>query len=71
MNEPEIIDGCFFLEEQHGLWHSVSTDRERLVTSLTKELCINATRFYLKGRQEGWDTEQSRVVNDGVVGGKL
>jgi hypothetical protein len=29
------------------------------------------TRFYLKGRQEGWDEKTSRVVNDGVVGGKL
>ena len=30
-----------------------------------------ATRFYLKGRQEGWPEESNRVINDGVVGGKL
>jgi hypothetical protein len=29
------------------------------------------TRFYLKGMQDGWDEKTSRVVNSGVVGGKL
>ena len=73
MNEPEIVmyDDCFFLEERFGLWHSVSKDREPLVTSLTKEVCIDATRFYLKGRQEGSSEESNRVINSGVVGGKL
>ena len=73
MNEPEIVmyDDCFFLEEIHGLWHSVSKDRKPLITSLTKEECIHMTRFYLKGEQEGWPEESNRVVNDGVVGGKL
>ena len=73
MNEPEIVmyDECFFLEERFGLWRSISKDREPLVTSLTKEVCIDATRFYLKGRQEGWSEESNRVINSGVVGGKL
>lgn len=73
MNEPEIVmyDDCFFVEERFGLWISTSKDREALVTSLTKEECIVATRFYLKGRQEGWSEESNRVINDGVVGGKL
>ena len=73
MNEPEIVmyDDCFFLEEIQGLWHSVSKDRKPLITSLTKEECIYMTRFYLKGEQEGWPEENSRVINDGVVDGKL
>jgi hypothetical protein len=29
------------------------------------------TRFYLKGEQEGWPEESNRVINDGVVDGKL
>ena len=73
MNEPEIVmyDDCFFVEERFGLWISTSKESEALVTSLTKEECIVATRFYLKGRQEGWTEESNRVINDGVVGGKL
>ncbi|NBV57729.1 MAG: hypothetical protein EBR72_08060 [Bacteroidetes bacterium] len=65
------IDDCFYVEEKYGLWMSTLKDGEKLVTSLSKQLCIDHTRFFLKGRQEGWGIEQSRVVNDGKVGGKL
>lgn len=74
---PEIaevnwIDDRFRVyETKYGLWHSVTKDGEELVTSLDKEGCISGTRFYLKGRQEGWPEESSRVLNDGKVGGKL
>jgi len=73
MSESDIvyIDDCFYVEEKYGLWVSTLKDGEKLVTSLTKDMCIDHTRFFLKGRQEGWETEQSRVVNDGKVGGKL
>jgi hypothetical protein len=73
MAESDIvyIDDCFYVEEKYGLWISTLKNGEKLVTSLSKQLCIDHTRFFLKGRQEGWDTEQSRVVNDGKVGGKL
>ena len=73
MSDSDIvyIDDCFYVEEKYGLWMSTLKDGEKLVTSLSKQMCIDHTRFYLKGRQEGWDEEQSRVVNDGVVGGKL
>ena len=70
--EHEWVDDCFRVyETQYKLWHSASKEGEELVTALTKQQCINGTRFYLKGRQEGWVEENSRVVNDGVVGGKL
>ena len=73
MSDSDIvyIDDGFYVEEKYGLWMSTLKDGEKLVTSLSKQLCIDHTRFFLKGRQEGWDTEQSRVVNDGKVGGKL
>ena len=73
MNDSDIvyIDDCFYVEEKYSMWMSTLRDGEKLVTSLSKQLCIDHTRFYLKGRQEGWGEEQSRVVNDGVVGGKL
>ena len=70
--EYEWIDDCFRVyQTRFKIWHSAKRDGEELVTALTKDVCIRMTRFYLKGLQEGWNQENSRVVNDGVVGGKL
>lgn len=74
---PEIaevnwIDNTFRVyKTKYNLWHSAAKDGEELVTAITEEQCISSTRFYLKGRQEGWDAETSRIMNDGTVGGKL
>jgi hypothetical protein len=71
-DEVKWIDDVFRVyKTQYGLWHSATKDGEELVTALSEELCIRMTRFYLKGRQEGWSEDQSRVMNDGKVGGKL
>ena len=68
----EWIDDCFRVyKTKYGLWHSAAKDGEELVTALTEDQCISGTRFYLKGRQEGWPEDSSRVMNDGTVGGKL
>jgi len=70
--EYEWIDDCFRVyQTRFKIWHSAKKNGEELVTALTKDVCIRMTRFYLKGLQEGWNQENSRVVNDGVVGGKL
>jgi len=42
---------------------------KQLVTSFTEDECIKATRFYLKGRQEGFS--EPEVIHDGTVEGKL
>jgi hypothetical protein len=69
MNEKKLIDDCFYVEQKkYGLWDSTDLDGKGLVTSLTEEQCISATRFYLKGRQEGWS--ESKTYS-GEVGGKL
>jgi hypothetical protein len=69
MNEKKLIDDCFYVEQKkYGLWDSKDLEGNGLVTSLTEEQCISATRFYLKGRQEGW-TESKTY--EGTVGGKL
>jgi hypothetical protein len=39
-----------------------------LVSALTEDSCISGTRFYLKGRQEGFDETKKY---EGEVGGKL
>ena len=70
--EIDWIDDAFRVyKTQYSLWHSAAKDGEELITAMTEEQCISSTRFYLKGRQEGWNEETSRVVNDGKVGGKL
>jgi hypothetical protein len=65
-----LIDDCFYVQEKrYGLWDSTDLNGNGLVTSLTKEQCISATRFILKGRQEGFPEPEK--VHEGVVGGKL
>lgn len=63
------IDECFRVQKCRFLWQSFLKDGTSVISSLTKEQCIEATRFYLKGKQEGFENSQS--IYDGVVGGKL
>lgn len=70
--ENKVYDDSFTIEKMRwGTYTSVGLDGKRLITSLTEELCISATRFYLKGLQEGWPEEADGVSYDGYVGGKL
>ena len=65
-----LVDDCFYVQQKrYGLWDSTDLDGKGLVTSLTEEQCVQATRFYLKGRQEGFPEPEK--VHEGVVGGKL
>jgi hypothetical protein len=67
--QKELIDDAFYVEKQRwGTWNSYDAEGKALVTSLTEEQCISATRFYLKGRQEGFTESKSY---ESVVGGKL
>ena len=70
MQEFEWIDDCFRVEEKKwGTWTSYDKEGKELITSLQKEICVSATRWYLKNRQEGF--VENEVKYDGVVGGKL
>ena len=67
--EKKLIDDAFYVDERkYGLWYSTDKDGNGLITSLTEELCISATRFYLKGRQEGFSESKTY---ESEVGGKL
>lgn len=69
MSEKNLIDDAFYVKQQkYGTWNSYDKDDKSLVTSLTQQLCIEATRFYLKGRQEGFSECQT---HSGTVDGKL
>ena len=68
--EPQLYDDCFYVQQKkYGLWYSTDKEGNGLITSLSEELCVAATRFYLKGRQEGFPEPEK--VHEGVVGGKL
>ena len=69
MIDKQLIDEAFYVEEGFGkTWKSYDKDGNPLVTSLTSESCISATRFYLKGKQEGFI---QTVTYSGKVDGKL
>jgi predicted HicB family RNase H-like nuclease len=67
--EYEWIDDEFRVEESRWkTWKSFHKNGNELITSLTQESCISATRFYLKCKQDGF--EDSKTY-EGSVGGKL
>jgi hypothetical protein len=66
-----LIDGCFTVEKARwGTWRSFDSEGKEILTSLTEEECIKATRWYLKAKQEGFD-DANVVRHESVVGGKL
>lgn len=72
-NEWGPYDETFIVRKQRWGTHvSYSlTDNRTLITSLTLENCVAATRFYLKGLQEGWPEGKKVKTYESVVGGKL
>lgn len=69
MSDFEWIDDCFRVEQKKwGTWDSYDRESKGIITSLTKEECINATRAYLKMKQEGFSDSQTY---ESTVGGKL
>ncbi len=72
VTKPEgspVYDDAFWVKAQSwGTFVSVGADDLEIITSLTEEQCVKATRWYLKCKQEGWD---DAPTYDGTVGGKL
>lgn len=70
MDDDFWIDECFRVQQTRWkTWNSYLKDGTAVITALTKEQCISATRFYLKGKQEGF--EEPIKKHEGIVGGKL
>lgn len=66
----EWIDDAFRVEQKkYGLWDSYDRDGKCIITALYEDECVRATRFYLKGLQEGWG--DGTITYEGTVGGKL
>lgn len=72
--EPDeaIYDEAFVVREtRFGLFSSTTVEGRKMLTGHTREGVIIMTRWHLKCEQEGWPEGSVRVVNNGVVGGKL
>lgn len=51
--EKQLIDEAFYVEQKkYGLWDSYYPDGKGIITALTEEECVKATRFILQVRQE-------------------
>ena len=76
-NVPEDvvwIDDAFYIKEtRFGLYVSILKEPfgAHFLTGLHREDVIKMTRWHLMTLQEGTMGEYTRVVNNGIVGGKL
>lgn len=54
--DKKLIDDTFYCEQHSwGTWSSYDKDGKCIITSLTEEICISATRWFLKAKQEGFE----------------
>ena len=72
--DVEWIDDAFYIKKtRFGLYTSILKDPlgQHFITGLSKEAVLTMSRWHLKCLQDGSLDENTRVVNSGVVGGKL
>jgi len=67
----EWIDDAFRMEETRFLWKSVLKDGKDFLFGIDRQVVLDMTRWHLKCLQDGTLNDYTRVVNSGVVGGKL
>ena len=70
----EWIDDAFYIKKtRFGLFTSILKEPlgQHFITGATEDGVIKVTRWHLKCLQDGTLQDYTRVVNSGVVGGKL
>ena len=68
----ELIDETFYVwETRYKLWSTMTQKGRKMLTGLTREAVVVMTRWHLKCEQDGTLDKYTRVVNNGMVGGKL
>ena len=70
----EWIDDTFYIKEtRFGLYTSILKEPlgQHFITGATYQAVLTVTRWHLKVLQEGNLDEYTRVINSGVVVGKL
>ena len=69
VDDTHFIDGAFTVDKARwGTWRSFDREGKEIITALTEEQCVSATRWYLKCLQEGFPETKT---HEGTVGGKL
>lgn len=67
-----MIDDVFYVwETRFGLFSTMTKEGRQMLTAPSKKAAVEMTRWHLKCEQEGWPEGSVRVVNNGVVSGKL
>tara|TARA_R100000005_G_scaffold92681_1_gene66603 strand:+ start:138 stop:428 length:291 start_codon:yes stop_codon:yes gene_type:complete len=72
--DAEWIDDAFYIKKtRFGLYTSILKEPlgQHFITGLTYEGVLTTSRWHLKCLQDGSLQDYTRVVNSGVVGGKL
>jgi len=68
----ELIDDVFYVwTTRFGLYTTMTKHGRKMLTGATRDGVITMTRWHLKCEQDGTLEQYTRVVNSGVVGGKL
>ena len=68
----ELIDDVFYVwTTRFGLYTTMTKQGRKMLTGATRDGVVTMTRWHLKCEQDGTLEQYSRVVNSGVVGGKL
>lgn len=73
-DDVEWIDDAFYIKKtRFGLFTSILKEPlgQHFITGATKDGVITMSRWHLMSLQEGTLQDYTRVVNSGVVGGKL
>ena len=73
-DDVEWIDVAFYIKKtRFGLFTSILKEPlgQHFITGATEDGVIKVTRWHLMSLQEGTLQDYTRVVNSGVVGGKL
>ena len=72
--DVEWIDDAFYIKKtRFGMHTSILKDPvgQHFITGLEYQTVLDVTRWHLKSIQDGTLDKNTRVVNDGFVGGKL
>ena len=68
----ELIDDVFYVWiTRFNLYTTMTKQGRKMLTGATRDGVITTTRWHLKCEQDGTLEQYTRVVNNGVVGGKL
>ncbi|AOO09534.1 hypothetical protein W2140910_029 [Synechococcus phage S-RIM2] len=74
LENVQWIDDAFYIKKtRFGLYTSILREPlgQHFITGPTENAVLQISRWHLKCLQEGTLEENTRVINDGIVGGKL